>query len=161
MKWVLFVGVVLVLAASGCTSYDTVPVNLTTTPSLSPAASATPTIPVPSPTVSSPEPTTTVTPTPGPPAENVTSFTILATDYKFDPNSITVNKSDNVRIIFTFNDSEIYFAGLDIRSNYFTVEYRPGQGNKTVNFTADQTFEFRSYWPSSGVLKAVGKVNVV
>lgn len=160
MKWFLFVGIILVLAASGCT-YDFPAVNQTAPlPSPSPAVSPPPTVPVPSPSISSP-PTINITPTPSPPAENVTPFTILATDFKFDPNNITVNKSDNVRIVFTFNDSEIYFAGLDIRSNYFTVEYRPSQGNKTVEFVAEQAFEFRSYWPSSGVLKAVGKVNVV
>lgn len=148
-----------VLVVSGCTTYDTPTATPSQTPSapvLVTPASASPT-PTPTATQTSPSPTLTKeTPT----KENVTIFSVLATDYKFEPNSLQVMKGDRVRIVFTFNDSEIYFAGLDIKSNYFTVEYKPAQGNKTVEFTADQTFDFRSYWPSSGVLKAVGKVTI-
>lgn len=156
---VLALAVVFAVLVSGCTGYGPVESpSPTETPTVIETATPTET-PTPTPEPS-PEPTPEPSPSPSPTNPNLASFSVLSTDLRFEPREITVEKGKRVRITFTFNDSEIYFAGQDIKSNYFTVEYRPGQGNKTVEFTAEQDFDFRSYWPSSGVLKQVGKVNV-
>ena len=97
-----------------------------------------------------------------PPAPELKEFSILADDHKFDPSSISVNKGDIVRITFNFNDEDIYYGGLDIKSDYFSVKYRKSDAEKSqsVEFTADKPFTFTSYWPSTGVRKASGKVEV-
>lgn len=88
-------------------------------------------------------------------------FAISADDIKFYPSTVTVKKGDKVKITFSFNDEKIYYGGLDIKSEYFTVTYRKSDlKTKTAEFTADKSFTFTSYWPSSGVKKAAGKVEV-
>ena len=88
-------------------------------------------------------------------------FAISADDTKFDPSTVTVKKGDKVKVTFSFNDKKIYYGGLDIKSEYFTVTYRKSDlKTKTAEFTADKSFTFTSYWPSSGVKKAAGKVEV-
>lgn len=90
-------------------------------------------------------------------------FTIEADDNKFNPSTITVSKGDKVNITFKFLDSNIYFGGLDVKSpKWTTVEYKKGSATslKSVEFTADSTFTFSSYWPASGVWKADGQVVV-
>ncbi|MBI4440312.1 hypothetical protein HY638_05045 [Candidatus Woesearchaeota archaeon] len=88
-------------------------------------------------------------------------FTILADDTEFSPEKITVSKGDKVKITFNFNDGKIYYGGLDIKSDYFTVNYAKSEPNsKTVEFTTENSFTFTSYWPSSGVRKADGRVEV-
>lgn len=89
-------------------------------------------------------------------------FAISADEIRFRPSTITLNKGDKVKITFSFNDENIYYGGLDIKSDYFTVTYRKSdsQKTKTAEFTADKSFTFTSYWPSSGVKKAAGKVEV-
>ena len=64
--------------------------------------------------------------------------------------------------MLTFNVSatNVYYAGLDFKSSKFnTSRIDPGKST-TVEFTADESFEFKSYWPASGVLKATGRVIV-
>lgn len=90
-------------------------------------------------------------------------FAVVADESAFDPSSITVSSGDTVRITFTFNDDNSYFGGLDIKSDYFeTVQYRESSGSesKTVEFTAQESFTIRSYWPSSGVFKTSMEVVV-
>jgi len=96
------------------------------------------------------------------PAPETKEFSILADDHKFDPSTISVSKGETVKITFNFNDAEIYYGGLDIKSDYFTTKYRKSDSEKTktAEFVADKSFSFTSYWPSSGVKKATGKVEV-
>ncbi len=76
------------------------------------------------------------------------------------PTSITVNEGDNVKVTFKVREDNVYYGGLDFRSSYFnTGKIRPGS-SKTVEFIADKTFTYTSYWPSSNVKKADGTVVV-
>jgi len=114
-----------------------------------------------------PIPVPAPTPTPAPVSEddyseNITiqEFTIKADDYGFYPSTITVKKGSEVKITFLVSATEVYFAGLDIRSLKFdTGTVKPGD-KTTVSFITNESFDFKSYWPSSGVLKATGKVVV-
>jgi len=92
---------------------------------------------------------------------SVKEFSIEADDYGLYPSSIEVKKGDKVKITFKVKDEETYFAGLDFRSSVFgdTEKVAPGE-TKTVEFTAEETFEFKSYWPASDTLKATGTVTV-
>ncbi|MFA5141822.1 MAG: hypothetical protein WC471_02545 [Candidatus Woesearchaeota archaeon] len=96
------------------------------------------------------------------PVISVKEFTIMADEYEFNPSSISVNKGDNVKIIFEFVPEKIYYGGLDIKSDYFNVIYRKSDTeiSKTVEFIAQQSFTYIGYWPSSGVKKASGAVEV-
>jgi hypothetical protein len=81
-------------------------------------------------------------------------------DYGFYPAAITASKGQVVKITFKVRAATTYYGGQDIRSSVFNTGVIAPGGEKTVEFTADQTFEFKSYWPASGVLKATGTVNV-
>lgn len=88
-------------------------------------------------------------------------FTIEADDSGFYPSStINVNKNNTVKITFKVRSTGVYYGGLDFRSSKWnTVSASPG-GSATVQFVADSTFTFSSYWPSSGVKKADGQIIV-
>lgn len=91
-------------------------------------------------------------------AEYVQQFKIEADDSGFYPSDIKVKKGAKVKITFLVSADKVYYGGLDIKSDKFsTGTVKPGD-TALVEFTADQSFEFKSYWPTSGVLKAVGKV---
>ncbi len=96
------------------------------------------------------------------PVVKIKRFAISADEKKFDPDTIEVDKGDKVIITFNFNDKNIYFGGLDIRSDYFNVEYRKSDSakSKTAEFVAEEPFTYTGYWPSSNKKKASGKVEV-
>jgi hypothetical protein len=91
----------------------------------------------------------------------VKQFTIEGDDDGLYPNSITVNKGDKVRITFKVRSSNVYYGGLDFRAGPWgdTGKILPG-GSTVVEFTAVETFQFKSYWPASNRLKATGNVIV-
>ncbi len=99
----------------------------------------------------------------------VTSFTIYADDkgfYNINGDKITeinVNNGENVKIKFNVWQVGVYYGGLDFRSPESvwgdTKRVLPG-ASTTVEFTASETFEVKSYWPASNRLKAVMKVIV-
>jgi hypothetical protein len=91
----------------------------------------------------------------------VFEFTLEADDSGFYPQStIEVPKGSKVKITFVVRTSNVYYGGLDFRSPKFeTRQVRPGE-KATVEFVADESFTFTSYWPISGVQKATGKVIV-
>ena len=104
-------------------------------------------------------------PTPVPPPTSVTpliqEITLEADDAGFYPSSeIKVMKGSKVKLTFVVRTSGVYYAGLDFRSSKFNTSRIDPGGFTTVEFTADESFEFKSYWPSSGVLKATGKIIV-
>lgn len=97
---------------------------------------------------------------PPPPAAPQEEFTIEADDNGFYPEDISVGPNQQVRITFKVREQNVYFGGLDIRSAVFnTGAIKPGE-SKTVEFTSTQSFGFTSYWPSSNVEKADGRVIV-
>jgi HEPN domain-containing protein len=91
----------------------------------------------------------------------VFEFTLEADDSGFYPQStIEVPKGAKVKITFVVRTSNVYYGGLDFRGPKFeTRQVRPGE-KATVEFVADESFTFTSYWPLSGVQKATGKVIV-
>ena len=95
--------------------------------------------------------------------DGVMQFDVMIDDNSVEPGTINVTTGDTVRINFHFNDDEIYFGGLDVKSGYWdTVKYRHGSANKTrtVEFTANKTFIYTGYWPATDRAKASGKVEV-
>lgn len=87
-------------------------------------------------------------------------FDIEADDNRFAPSEIRVARDTKVTMTFKVSETNVYFAGLDFRSPKFdTGSISPGDST-TVEFTADKSFEFKSYWPLTGVLKATGRVIV-
>lgn len=98
---------------------------------------------------------------PEPAAPSVKEFTIEADDKGFYPsNTITAAKGELVRVTFKVRTSSVYYGGLQIKGKLFnTGDIKPGQ-SATVEFTADFDSTFASYWPSSGVKKADGKIDV-
>lgn len=91
----------------------------------------------------------------------VEEFTIEADDVGLYPSPIEVTKGNTVKITFVVRAQGTYFGGLDFRSTVWgdTGKVSPGS-SKTVEFIAAETFEYKSYWPSSNVLKAIGMVMV-
>lgn len=100
---------------------------------------------------------TTVAPTPVTPA--FYEFKLEADDLGFYPDpTITVPKGSRVKIHFIVRTANVYYGGLDFRSSKFKTEtVKPG-GITNVEFIADESFAFTSYWPLSDVQKASGKV---
>ncbi len=82
-------------------------------------------------------------------------FTVEADDNDFYPNKLQARIGDKVRINFKFRDASIYFAGLDVKGPFPTIQYKPNsQQPLTAEFTMKDETRITSYWPSSGVKKA-------
>jgi hypothetical protein len=98
-------------------------------------------------------PTTQVTTQAG-----VVEYKVEADDYGFYPSSIAVPKGSKVKLYFIVRSTNVYYGGLDFRSDTFkTSTILPG-GVGNVEFAADSSFVISSYWPLSGVKKAELKV---
>lgn len=106
-------------------------------------------------------PPTSITPPPASVtlAPTLSEFKLEADDRGFYPSGlITAAKGSKVKITFVVRAENVYFGGLDFRSPKFkTGTVKPG-GTASVEFLADESFEFQSYWPLSNTLKATGKV---
>lgn len=122
---------------------------------------STPRVPAPQPQTQPTAPMTEEEPSPPPPTPIIEEFTVEADDAGLYPATIEVTRGSTVRLTFNVRSQGTYFGGLDFRSSVWgdTGKVAPG-ASKTVEFTASETFEYRSYWPSSGVLKAVGQIKV-
>ncbi|MEK7664429.1 MAG: Kazal-type serine protease inhibitor domain-containing protein [Patescibacteria group bacterium] len=94
-------------------------------------------------------------------AQEIIQILLEADDNGFYPNSdIKVRREENVKITFKIRTTNVYYAGLDIRSSKFnTGKINPGE-SKTVEFIAEESFTFTSYWPASEIVKANGKVTI-
>lgn len=94
------------------------------------------------------------------PAPSIQKLTIQADDNGFYPSgTLTFKPGTKVELTFFVRTTNVYYAGLDIRSELFdTGGIAPG-GSKTVTFDAPSSkISFTSYWPSSGVKKASGTI---
>lgn len=126
------------------------PTTTPVTPSPNPTTSITPTPttpstpnPTPNPTAPTPPPTPTSTP-------HVDNFAVTADDYTATPAVISVKKGDTVNLTLKVSTENVYYGGLDFRSDVVNSGgITPGQ-SKTVTFTADQSFTIHCFWPSSG-----------
>lgn len=96
-----------------------------------------------------------------PPPPQALEFTLEADDLGFYPTStLTIPNGALVKLTFVVRTTNVYYGGLDFRSKKFnTPSVKPGD-SYTVEFTADESFDFTSFWPLSGVEKQRGKVAV-
>ncbi|MBI4991974.1 MAG: hypothetical protein HZB99_02040 [Candidatus Harrisonbacteria bacterium] len=88
-------------------------------------------------------------------------FKLEADDRGFYPNpSLSVPRGSKVKIHFLVRTENVYYGGLRFTSPKFKTEaVKPGS-TATVEFLADEPFEFQSWWPLNDVLKATGKITV-
>ena len=96
------------------------------------------------------------------PLVSIKEFIIEGDDSGLYPSSIEVNKGDTVKITFEVRSQGTYFGGLDFRSDVWGDTGKVSKGESTtVEFVAEETFQFKSYWPASNRLKATGTVTVI
>lgn len=94
-------------------------------------------------------------------AATTRELTITADDDSFYYNreptdSISAKFGEKLRITFRTLTSNVYYAGLDFKSEEFGIDTgKVGPGDETeVEITVDKEGTITSYWPSSGVKKA-------
>ena len=88
-------------------------------------------------------------------------FNVEVDDHGFYPNAIQANVGDKIKINFKFRDDSIYFAGLDVKGPFPTIQYKlHGKQPLTAEFTVDGPAKIDSYWPSTGVHKATLNVEI-
>jgi len=93
------------------------------------------------------------------PSSAVYEFILEADDFGFYPQAeIKVPKGVSVKMTFKTRASNVYYGGLDFRSPKFKTSPVKSGEKVTVEFIADESFNFSSYWPLSGVQKATGRV---
>lgn len=146
----LFVAIAMLIAV-GCAEKEeyevtkpktTEPEQMQPAPTMPPAGGGEPAEPIPA------------------PAPGIRAFVIEADDLSFVPSSVEVNAGDTVKITFKVRKQRVGFGGLDFKSNFFnTGTVKPGDST-TVEFKADKTFTFSSFWPKSNTKKTDGKVIV-
>ena len=68
-------------------------------------------------------------------------FTIVASQFKFEPSTITVNKGDHVRLKIKSVDVT---HGIDIEGYEINRELKPGQ-EVVIDFIADKSGDFEFY----------------
>ncbi len=85
---------------------------------------------------------------------------VEADDYGFYPSSLEFTKGAKVKLYLYVRSNNVYYGGLDFRSEKFKTEpIKPGQ-KAEVEFIADKDFIVESYWPLSNVKKAELKIIV-
>jgi hypothetical protein len=95
-----------------------------------------------------------------PPVQKIEEMRVEADDYGFYPSELTFSKGSKVVLTLAVRRSNVYYGGLDFRSEKFKTEpVKPGNAT-TVEFIADESFTITSYWPLSGVKKAELKIIV-
>jgi hypothetical protein len=91
---------------------------------------------------------------------SLTEAKVEADDYGFYPSSLEFTRGAKVKLYFYVRSRNVYYGGLDFRSEKFKTEpTKPGQKTE-VEFIADKDFIIESYWPLSNVKKAELKVVV-
>jgi hypothetical protein len=92
--------------------------------------------------------------------QSLTEAKVEADDYGFYPSSLEFTKGTKVKLYLYVKSNNVYYGGLDFRSEKFKTEpVKPGQKTE-VEFIADKDFIVESYWPLSNVKKAELKVVV-
>lgn len=88
---------------------------------------------------------------------NIKEFTVVAGNFTFTPNVMTVNKGDTVKIIFKNNQ-----GFHDFVIDEFGVKSEQGQGpfEETLTFVADQAGSFE-YYCSVGTHRQMGMVGTL
>ncbi len=94
-------------------------------------------------------------------ASSIKEFTVAADDFSLNPSTITVSRGDKVKITFDVDKDKVYYGGLDFKGEPYFSTGKVAPGNSiTVEFTAVETFDYKSYWPATSRLKATGKIVV-
>jgi len=92
--------------------------------------------------------------------QTLTEAKVEADDYGFYPSSLEFTKGAKVKLYIYVKSNNVYYGGLDFRSEKFKTEpIKPGQKTE-FEFIADKDFIIESYWPLSNVKKAELKVVV-
>jgi hypothetical protein len=92
--------------------------------------------------------------------QTLTEAKVEADDYGFYPSSLKFTKGSKVKLYLYVRSSNVYYGGLDFRSEKFKTEpVKPGQKTE-VEFIADKDFIIESYWPLSNAKKAELKIIV-
>lgn len=142
----------------------------TPTPEVQPTATVAPKatpirtpVPTPRPTpVPTPVPTQTPAPTPAPtqqptpaPTPELISYTITADDNGFtvDRQPIVFTRGDRAAIKFIVLVDNVAFGGLQFRGGPINTEPIPPGKSQTIFFTPESSFDIKSFWPNSGVMK--------
>jgi hypothetical protein len=98
--------------------------------------------------------------TPTTQTQTLTEAKVEADDYGFYPSILEFTKGAKVKLYLYVRSSNVYYGGLDFRSEKFKTEpIKPGQKTE-VEFIADKDFIIESYWPLSNVKKADLKIIV-
>jgi hypothetical protein len=98
--------------------------------------------------------------TPTTQTQSLTEAKVEADDYGFYPSSLEFTKGAKVKLYLYVKSSNVYYGGLDFRSEEFKTEpVKPGQKTE-VEFIADKDFIIESYWPLSNIKKAELKIIV-
>lgn len=93
--------------------------------------------------------------------QGIVEFTVESDDNGFYPSAIKAKIGDKVKINFRFRDSSIYFAGLDVKGPFQDINYKlKGEQPITREFTMKNETMITSYWPATGVRKAVLSVGI-
>lgn len=106
-------------------------------------------------------PKTPLEATPPPTEPKITSYVVKADDSSLDPKIITVKKGEILKITFQVSKNNVYYGGLDFRSDYFKTKTVLPRDSIEITLTPDKSFSYTSYWPSSGVQKTTGQINVI
>jgi hypothetical protein len=105
--------------------------------------------------------TVTAAPAPAPAsAPAAKHFAVNGNDASADLTTLTVKKGTPVSITFGADAGTTYHGGLDFRSSVLSTGTITPGSTKTVSFTADSSFSFTPYWPSTNIAKPY-KINVV
>ena len=84
----------------------------------------------------------------------------MADDNGLYPQTIVVPKGVPVELTFNVREQNVYYGGIDFRSGKFSTGTVLAGKEITVQFTADESFKYASYWPVSNVIKATGNIIV-
>jgi len=114
-----------------------------------------------------PEPMFPQPPEPEPePVAGLKEFYIEADDTGFYDesgskiNNLELNNGDEIKITFFVRKTGVYFAGLKFKGPDFDSGALDKEAEYVVEFTASDSHQIKSFWPSSNKLKATLNVNV-
>jgi hypothetical protein len=95
------------------------------------------------------------------PAPQTVNISTSANEESASPSSFLVPKGAKVNLTFNVKTEGVYYGGIDFRSLVVNSGTILAGQFKTVTFTANSSFTFNGFWPSSGVQKNVTvKINV-
>jgi hypothetical protein len=89
----------------------------------------------------------------GAPNPAALSFIVDASDETASPLQLSVPRGAEVTITFRVDTENVYYGGLEFRSPYGDTGSIPPGGEMEFTFTAEESFFFVPFWPSSDIQK--------